>query len=148
MLGEIQVLLKSTWGCCGQYFACWDLWLLYQQCKIWQANQASGQPEELQWRQMFWFLLGIKWASVSKISWNSVWNRSAYSLRQRSFAVVIVLLLRFKDYMLCMATYVVWRLNSWTLCFWRNNLILKGCMLGTQTAAFPHLSCLLPPSDL
>lgn len=37
--------------------------------------------------------------------------------------------------------------EGWTLellCFWRNSLILKGCMLGTQTAAFPHLSCLLP----
>lgn len=37
--------------------------------------------------------------------------------------------------------------ESWTLellWFWRNSLILKGCMLRTQTAAFPHLSCLLP----
>lgn len=37
--------------------------------------------------------------------------------------------------------------EGWTLellWFRRNSLILKGCMLRTQTAAFPHLSCLLP----
>lgn len=77
---------------------------------------SPGSQRNCRWRQMFCLFLGLKLASVFKISWcwNSVWNRSGYSLKQRSSAVVNVLLLRFKDNVLYMAACIVRRLNSWT----------------------------------
>lgn len=108
---------------------------LYQ-CKIWEANQARSQQKELQMK-IYVLTEWLKLALVCEVCcWNVACNTTGCSFKQRSFAIVNIL--RFKDSILFMAAYVACKLNSWTLALFSKNADWR----------FPHLGCLLPPSDL